>query len=194
MTILIYLWTFIGFCKFNYVSAYFSLNCTINTIGTNQNTVYYIESTSWKVQAHGIHARVVDALEIERVSPVNELDFWHKNKECVNTVQSTSNVVLCLLYLLRLDLKAHNALRLYVSQNDWSPQGACLILRALCFAPLARHSFRFSISHLVRFLFRVLVFETFHVILDRSIVINKPFLAHVFKLQHLRKLNISSKK
>ena len=54
---------------------------------------------------------------------------------------------------------------------------------------------RFQQFHIsFRFLFQVLAFEIFHVIFDRSIVINKPFLAHVFKLQHLQKLKISLKK
>ena len=51
--------------------------------------VKFIENTSWKVLAYGIYARVVDVSEIERVSAANE---------CVNTVQSTFHVVLCLLY------------------------------------------------------------------------------------------------
>ena len=54
---------------------------------------------------------------------------------------------------------------------------------------------RFQQFHIsFRFLFQVLAFEIFHVIFDRSIVINKPFLVHVFKLQRLRKLKISLKK
>ena len=54
---------------------------------------------------------------------------------------------------------------------------------------------RFKQFHIsFRFLFQVLAFAIFHVIFDRSIVINKPFLVHVFKLQHLRKLQISSKR
>ena len=54
---------------------------------------------------------------------------------------------------------------------------------------------RFQQFHIsFRFLFQVLAFEVFQVIFDRSIVINKPFLVHVFKLQHLRKLKISLKK
>ena len=48
-------------------------------------------------RAYGIYARVVDVSEIERASAVNEWDFWYKDNECVNTVQSTLNVVLCLL-------------------------------------------------------------------------------------------------
>ena len=43
------------------------------------------------------YARVAEVSEIERVSAANEKDFWYKN-ECVNTVQSTFHVVLCLLY------------------------------------------------------------------------------------------------
>ena len=39
-----------------------------------------------------------------------------------------------------------------------------------------------------RFLFQVLAFEIFHLIFDRSIVINKPFLVHVFKLQRFESL------
>ena len=54
---------------------------------------------------------------------------------------------------------------------------------------------RFQQFHILfRFLFKVLAFQIFHIIFDRSIVINKPFLVHVFKLQHLRKLKISLKK
>ena len=48
--------------------------------------------------AYGIYARVVDISEIERVSAAIESDFWYKNNECVNTVQSPFHVVLCLLY------------------------------------------------------------------------------------------------
>ena len=48
--------------------------------------------------AYGIYAPVVDVSEIERVSAANEYDCWYKNNECVNTVQSTFHVVLCLLY------------------------------------------------------------------------------------------------
>ena len=57
----------------------------------------YTENTSWKVLAYGIYERVVDVSEIERGSAANEKDFWYKN-ECVNTLQSTFHVVLCLLY------------------------------------------------------------------------------------------------
>ena len=60
-----------------------------------------IENTSWKVLAYGIYARVVHVSEIERVRAANEYDFWYKNNECVNTVQSTFHVVLCLLYTYR---------------------------------------------------------------------------------------------
>ena len=46
-----------------------------------------------------IYARVVDVSEIERVSAANEWDFWYKDNEYVNTVQSTFYMVLCLLYI-----------------------------------------------------------------------------------------------
>ena len=61
-------------------------------------TVKLIENTSWKVLTYGICTRVVFVSEIERVSAANEWDFWCKNNEWVNTVQSTLHVVLCLLY------------------------------------------------------------------------------------------------
>ena len=48
--------------------------------------------------AYGIYAQVVDVSEIEWVIAANESDFWYKNNESVNTVQSTFHVVLCLLY------------------------------------------------------------------------------------------------
>ena len=38
----------------------------------NTKKYMYIENTSWKVLAYGIYARVVDVLEIERVSAANE--------------------------------------------------------------------------------------------------------------------------
>ena len=57
-----------------------------------------IENTSWKVLAYGIYARVVDVSGIERVRAANGYDFWYKNSECVNTVQSTFHAVLFLLY------------------------------------------------------------------------------------------------
>ena len=49
------------------------------------------------MRAYGIYARVVDVSEIERVSASNEWNFWFKN-ECVNTIQNTFHVVLCLLH------------------------------------------------------------------------------------------------
>ena len=60
--------------------------------------VKFIENTSWKVLAYGIYARVVDVSEILLVRCAHSFDFWYKNNECVNTVQSTFHVVLCLLY------------------------------------------------------------------------------------------------
>ena len=65
-----------------------------------------IENTSWKMLAYGIYARVVDVSEIKRVSAAKSNEWaqrnqtserWYKNNECVNTVQSTFHVVLCLL-------------------------------------------------------------------------------------------------
>ena len=50
-----------------------------------------------EVRAYDIYARVVDVSEIERVSVANEWHLWYKN-ECVDTVQSTFHVVLCLFY------------------------------------------------------------------------------------------------
>ena len=92
------------------------------------------------------------------------------------------------------NLKAHNPLR--HRTNEVRKVAACLILRALMFCTswsvaLFVSQKRFQQFHIsFRFLFQVLAFEIFHVIFDRSIVINcnKPFLVHVFKLQHLRKL------
>ena len=43
-----------------------------NNLKYEINAVRYIESTSWKVLAYGIYARVVDVSEIERVSAANE--------------------------------------------------------------------------------------------------------------------------
>ena len=69
-------------------------------------------------------------------------------------------------------------------------------LWALCFILLARHSFRVSQKRCQQFhisfrsLFHVLVFEAFQIIPDRSIVMNKLFLVHIFELRHLRKLII----
>ena len=44
---------------------------------------------------YGIYALVVDISEIWLV---HSFDFWYKNNERVNTVQSTFHAVLCLLY------------------------------------------------------------------------------------------------
>ena len=49
------------------------------------------------MRAYGINARVVDVSKIKRMSAANDWDFCYKN-ECVNTVQSTYHVVLCLFY------------------------------------------------------------------------------------------------
>ena len=62
------------------------------------------------------------------------------SKECENIISNVPQ------YLKQgiLNLKSHNPLRLYVSQNELSPKGACLILRPLSFALLDRRSFRSS--------------------------------------------------
>ena len=63
-----------------------------------KTSMKHIENTSWKVLAYGIYARVVHVSEILLVRCAHSFDFWYKNNECVNTVQSSFHVVLCLLY------------------------------------------------------------------------------------------------
>ena len=131
----------------------------------------------------------------------NKWDFWYEHNKCVIYCKKDFSCdVVFIIYVLRLNLNAHDPLRLNISQNELSLPGACLIQSAgsmFCTSCSLLSSFLKNISSeyfhiLFRFLFCVLVFETFHVILDQSIMIDKLYLVHVFiKLWHLQKLKKS---
>ena len=109
-----------------------------------------------------------------------------------DTIQGTFHVVLCLLYTYCIwDLNSCLTERIKSARCLFNSAGSMFCAPRSSLFSFLKCFQQFHISF--RFLFRVHVFETFHVILDRSIAINKPFLVNVFKLRHLRRLKISLK-
>lgn len=61
----------------------------------------------------------------------NKWDFWYKQKWVLKyCTKDFSCGVVFIIYVLRLNLKAHDPLRLNISQNELSMPGACLIQSA----------------------------------------------------------------